>query len=198
MPHPVEGDIKQLLASRVPALNRLVLDAWNRWWNLPGRARMFRRTRACLMHNYMMNEARTVFMHDRGIHIIERQETLLFLVEKRLLFRLKLGDVYGVSSNIETQTAMAFTDPEVSLTLFDLPDVARVDICYVLNLLQTKIDRGWWLPAMERRCSRLYQIFPEPKEDHIPVMLPTRPRQPSSAGDVVRLPSKDADKKQSG
>jgi len=200
---PVEADIRQLLKPREPVINRLYLDAWDRWCKIPGRAALYRRVRAGLIHNFVMNAAPTAFAPDRGIHVIERRgyETLLFLVDDRLLFRFKMGDSHGISSNIETQTELAFTDPQESLALLDLPDVQRVDVCYVLNMIQTKIDRVLVVARDGPGAIWSYQIYPEPKEERAPVMLPMKPRLPkgsSSADNVVRLPDRGTDKKKRG
>src|SRR5208283_738092 len=135
---PIESDVRNLIRPREPVITRIMLAAWSRWWKNPERAQLFRRTRACLIHNYAMIDVSTAFTGDRGIRVIPGQETSYMLVENRLIFRFKKGDVNGLSSNIETQASLAFVEPE--LPLLELPDVARVDVAYVVNPLETLIQ----------------------------------------------------------
>ena len=105
-----------------------MIDAWSRWWKNPERAQLFRRTRACLIHNYAMLDSSTAFIADRGVHIIPGQETSYFLIEDRLLFRFKKGDLRGLSSNIETQASLAFVAEN---SMIKRPDVVALDVVYV-------------------------------------------------------------------
>jgi hypothetical protein len=186
MPVPLIGDVRRILAPREGTINKIVLDAWDRWWRNPERTLLNRRSRACLIHNYMMLSARGAFAGDRGIHIIEGQETLFFLAEDRLLFRLKKGDDHGFSNNISTQASLAFNDPEQML--IDLPPVGRIDITYALNRFETLIDRVLVVARDSDRIAWSYAIYPRSDETELPALLPTRPIVPIAPDNVVRLP----------
>lgn len=188
MPAPLIDDVRPLLAKREAIIVPVVLGAWDQWWRrTPGRTKLFRRTRACLIHNYMTNSAPTAFAPDRGIHVIEGQETLFFLVEDRLLFRFKKGDEQGISANVDTQASLAFNNPQQML--IDLPDVARVDIAYVLNRFETTIDRILVVARDGDRAVWSYAIHPRADETEFPTPLPVQPATPPAAADtVVRLP----------
>jgi hypothetical protein len=186
MPTPLIDDVKPLLDSREPAIREVFLSAWGRWWSNPERPIFYKRTRATLIHNYMMIAAREAFADDSGIRPIDGQETTYFVTEQRLIFRLKMGDGCGLSSNIETQASLAFNDPQQ--TLPGIPDLGRIDIVYTLNPLETLIDR---ILVVARDCDRVswsYQIFPRSYEGKSPVTLPTRPVPPAPPDNVVHLP----------
>jgi hypothetical protein len=190
---PKKSDVQALLAHREPAINTVFLNAWGRWWRNPERSILYRRCRAGLVHNYMMLEAPIVFASDRGIHPVPGQETTYFVVDQKLVFRMKMGDEHGLSSNIGTQTSLAFVDPQGTLPC--LPDVGRVDIVYVLNHLETLISRVLVVARDGDRVSWCYPIYPPAAAASSPV-LAIQPRSPSPAGNVVRLPA-DRKKKES-
>jgi hypothetical protein len=198
MPTPAMDDVKLLLDSRGPAVCRIFLNTWDRWWNNPDRLVLdFKRTRATNMHNYMMREAPAAFADDPGVRLIYGQETTYFVVEQRLVFQLKMGDSCGISSNIEMQASLAFIDPQQ--TLPGIPELERVDIVYVLNPLETLINR---ILVVARDCEHVvwrYQIYPRSYEGKSPVTLPARPVPLMPADNVVHLPvakkeEKDTDK----
>ena len=185
MPVPIEFEVRRLLGPREPVIIRIALDAWARWWRNSERTQLYRRSRACLIHNYMMMDANTAFLADRGIHIIPGQETSYFLVEDRLLFRFKKGDDRGLSSNIETQASLAFIEPETPL--IELPDVARVDVAYIVNPLETLIQSLLVVARDGDRPLWSYSIYPRAESDTV-TTLPVQPKAPAPPDNVVRLP----------
>jgi hypothetical protein len=186
MPVPLLAEVRQTLMPREGVINKIVLDAWDRWWRHPERTLLYSRSRACLIHNYMMLSAPAAFVGDRGIHIIRGQETLFFLADDRLLFRLKKGDENGLSNNIDTQASLAFNDPDQ--LLIDLPPVARVDITYALNPFATLIDRILVVARDGDRVAWSYTIYPRSDQAEFPATLPIRPIPPAAPDNVVRLP----------
>jgi len=191
--------VKRLLKPHEKLIADLFLGAWDQWWRNPQRAALgFRRTRACLMHNYIMNEA-VPALRAAKIYVTEKHETAFFTVSQRLLFRLKKGDEKGLTSNVPTQAVLAFTDPEKNLSLFtDLPDVWRVDIAYVLNYLQTKIDQIVVVARDDKRVIWSYSIYGTAAEGDAPIappVLPVGPRTPPPADSVLRIPGSEQDKK---
>ena len=185
MPAPRLDDVKQILEAREMPITGIVLDAWDRWWKNPERLTLYRRTRATLVHNYMMNLGRAGF--DVGVRPIEKQETIYFVVDQKLVFRFKKGDDIGLSSNIDTQAALAFNDPQQ--TLPELPDVGRVDIAYVLNPFETLIDRILVVARDGDRVVWSYPIYPRETEVFLPIPLPVRPPPTTSPDNVVWLPT---------
>lgn len=187
MPIPRLDDVRQILEAREAPIGTIVLDAWDQWWRNPERLTLYRRTRATLVHNYMMNLARPALGADPGIHPVEKQETIFFVADQKLVFRFKKGDDIGLSNNIETQAALAFNDPQQ--TLPHLPDVGRVDIAYVLNPFETLIERILVVARDGDRLVWSYPIYPRDIGLTLPIPLPIRPSPPAPADNVVRLPT---------
>jgi hypothetical protein len=196
---PHKEEVKRLILPHQDAINALFLGAWDRWWKNPDRATSFHRTRACIVHNYLMNDAVPVMRARKGVHVVEKHETAFFIVAQRLLFRLKKGDDKGLSSNVGTQASLAFSDPDKPLSLFtDLPYVWRVDIAYVLNYLQTKIDQIVVVARDEKRILWSFQIYGSAAEGEAPpppTVLPVSPHIPPPADSGLRIPGVDSDKK---
>ncbi len=187
MPIPDIDEVKSLLGSRERAISQIVLGSWDRWWNNPDRIVLgFKRTRATVMHNFMMNLAPNLFSEDDGIRLIDGQETTYFVVQQRLVFRLKMGDGCGISRNIETQMSLAFIDPQQ--TLPGIPDLDRVDVVYILNPFETQIAN---ISVVARDCERAawqYPVYPFSDEGRSPIFLPTTPVPSAPPDNVVRLP----------
>ena len=98
---------------------------------------LYKRTRADLVHEHAVRHALATFARVRGLTPLPGQETCNFLWADQVLFRLKKGDDDGRTSNIQTELALAYHDPQAAL--FDLPDVHRVDVVYILNSLETDL-----------------------------------------------------------
>jgi hypothetical protein len=187
MPIPDMNKVKALLASREHTLSRIMHEAWDRWRNNPDRLVLdFRRTRATAVHNLMMRSAPEAFSEDDGIELIDGQETTYFVVQQKLVFRLKMGDECGISSNKETQLSLAFVDPQQSLP--GIPDLDRVDIVYVLNPFETQIANILVVARDRKRVVWQYPIYPRPDEGDPPIPFPTSPVSPTPTDNVVRLP----------
>ena len=196
---PRQEEVKALLKPLEAELTAWFMTAWDRWLKNPERHELFRRTRACLVHNYAMLLAVPAMQDQKGIRVFEKHETAVFMVDDRLLFRMKKGDERGVSSNVETQSSLAFVDPdEPQFSLFtDLPDIWRVDVAYVLNDLETLIREIVVVARDEDRIIWSYQIYPTAAaEGESLTPLPVSPRSPPSADSTMRIPGADREEKQ--
>ena len=163
MPFPVKSDVEQVLKPFSPAIVDIMRGAWSDWRASPYPALWeHKRTRANFVWAQMVVRARDTFQDNPSIHIIERNETLKYLADDLVLFRLKKGDGNGISANIPTQEVLIFHDHEQNL--LGLPEVQRVDIVYQLNRLETEIrdiivvarDEGhvvWTYSLLERADS---------------------------------------------
>lgn len=198
MPIADQSRVQQLIDPHAAEIVATYQRAWDRWWQNPERPELYRRTRACLIHNYVMCDA-IVGMEARGIVVKERQETALFLVNDELVFRFKKGDESGRTSNIETQCVLDFIDPNENLALFGLPDLCRVDVAYVLNDLETKIhdvlvvarnnDAVIWSYSIMRRGEGAAGLA-------IPLQID--PHQPPAADSRMRVPGSDKEVEKQG
>jgi hypothetical protein len=74
---------------------------------------------------------------DPNIRAIPKGQTVHFLFRDRVLLRFKKANSSGLGSNIETQAVLEFTKPQIPL--FDLPPIFRVEACYRLDKLATRI-----------------------------------------------------------
>lgn len=199
MPIPDQNRVQELLRPHEEAIIQPFMRAWDRWLKNPERPVLYRRTRACLVHNYTMLDA-IPGLPAHGIKVVERQahETALFLVADELVFRYKKGNANGLSSNIGTQAALDFNDPNESLDLFDLPDICRVDVAYRLNDLETLFADVLIVARDNDRVLWSYSIMPRAAAAGDPTQLPVEPQQPPSADSGIRLPEADEEaKKQS-
>ncbi len=179
----IESDVREILGRRETHITEIVQGAWNDWMALRNRARLrFARTRANIVHDFMVDRALAAFSGDAGVRAIVRDQTAKFLFDRRVLVRFKKGDCRGLGINIETQAVLAFTDPQ--LLIPGLPDVQKIDITYFLNDLQTRIDRV----AVTARDNdiRLWTYEIEDRRGAPVLPLPTRSR-PDEGGNVVRL-----------
>ena len=160
----------------------------SRWRANPESPVLYRRVRAGLVHNYMMLDA-IPGLDCEHIKPIERPayETALFLLADELVFRFKKGDVKGLSSNIGTQTALEYNDPNECLSLFDLPDLMRVDVVYTLNEYETMISDVLIVARDNERAAWSFSILPR-QADIVPDPIGVDPKQPPAADTGLRIP----------
>lgn len=193
---PVLEEVQRLLKPFEGAIIDFYLNAWTALKAMQGAPNpMYRRVRAGILHNFVMNEA-VPALATMGVHPIEKHETAFFVVDGRLLFRLKKADEQGMTSNAESQASLAFVDPEQPISLFtDLPDVWRVDVSYILNKLDTLIEQ---IVVVCRDIDRVvwrYSFYPAASDGLQPIPFPSSPRQPPSPDSVLRVPGADRDEK---
>lgn len=188
----------QILAPRYALITEIFLSAWARWWANPERPVLFRgRTRPTLIHNYIMLDGIPKLKQVPGVLVNERYETAFVLFDDLLVGRFKKGDANGLSTNIPTGTALAFTDPEEDLNLFGLPDVARVDFCYCLNALETKIDTIK-IVSRDRDTINWCETIYDARADQGPAPVPTLPVSPlplPPADEGLRVPASNIEEK---
>jgi hypothetical protein len=179
----IEADVRRALARWESAIQDIVRGAWADWLALPNRSRLrFSRTRANVVHDLMVDRGIAAFNGEADVRVIMKDETAKFLFDRHVLVRFKKGGGKGLGSNIETQAVLAFTDPQ--LLIPGLPDVQKVDVVYVLNDLQTMIDRV----AVTARDNDVrlwfYDITDRRGAPVLPLPLPSAPDE---GGKVVRL-----------
>ena len=192
MPTIERSFVKGLLQPHEPTIREIYLKAWDRWLRNAERAEYkYRRTRANIVHEYVMGDALIRWIDDRRIHPIEKHESALFLVEDSLLFRLKKGNERGLGSNVGTQTVLALFDPDEDLNLFDLPDVPRVDVLYQLNALETLVDDVLVVARDGDQVIWNYSIFADEESGKLQPTLPTSPPEPPKPDTGLRLPVAD-------
>jgi hypothetical protein len=192
--------VQQILQPREEILRRLIKGAWGKWWKNPDRLQLsLQRTRACMVHNFIVTDAPAAFSGDTGIHIENRDETSFFYArldavkDEIVNFRIKKGDQRGISSNNETQTSLLFTDPESAQPeLPGMPRMHRVDVVYILNATETQIAGIKVIARDHDKIVWEYSIFPAEEADNVAPLTPPappRPPLPPAADNVIKLPS---------
>lgn len=137
---PAKDKIEQVLKRLEQELYGIVRGAWQDWVQVSQlKTTKFSRTRANWVWDRMIYRACEAFSQVLGIRCVERFNSASFIVDNDVLFRFKKGDFRGLSHNVPTQLALAFHDH--SIPLFDDIDFARVEVVYVLNQLETQIER---------------------------------------------------------
>jgi hypothetical protein len=161
-----------------------VTGAWADWKAEPGfGVYRYKRTRAVLVHGHAVRRALVAFADDARIRSFQGLETCAFLCDDRVLFRMKKGDDEGRTSNIETQHSLDWHDPQA--TLFDLPDVHRVDIAYLLDRLQTEIIKILVVGRDKARIVWSYDILGRARGTATITPFPVQPSGPRAP--LVRI-----------
>lgn len=178
-----ETEVRRILSAFEPTILDVVHGAWSDWMSSPHRSTLrYPRTRACLVQEFMVKRAIEAFDGNSDVHIIHQDETAKFLIGQELLLRLKKGDANGLGCNIETQAVLNFTDPQMVIP--GLPDVQKVDVVYVLNAIETQIDRV--AVAARDNGTRLWSYDIEDRRS-APVLPLPQPTSSPDIGAVVRL-----------
>ena len=139
MTTPILTDVKTILEPHVSTIVSIMHRAWRDWMESGYAATWeFKRTRANFVWAQMITYAREAFENDADIHIVEKDETLKFLAGDRVLFRLKKGNETGLTANIPTQQVLAYHNH--AQDMFGMPEVQRVDVVYIVNVLETDIS----------------------------------------------------------
>ena len=167
-----ENVVRQVLRSYEGAIFNVVHGAWSDWRELPlgGRLLFPGRTRACLVHDFMVQRAIAAWAGDSAVRVIRRDETAKFVIADQVVLRFKKADaIGGLGSNIPTQASLEFTEQQYELP--GMPDVHKVEVVYALNRLQTQIDRVVVVARDGEVLIWEYAIAPKTTAEIIP--LPT-------------------------
>jgi hypothetical protein len=157
---PLEENVLKVLKYIERDLYDIVTGAWQDWLKCSefGRTR-FSRTRANIVWERMIDRAYQVFSGDKRIDFIERNNTVFFVVDNRILFRFKKGDFSGLSHNYPTQTAIDFNDHDI--LLFDDVDLSRVEIGYVLDKSEIQIETVSIVARNDLKVLWSHEILPQ-------------------------------------
>ena len=188
-----EKIVRGILRSYEDAIFKAVHGAWSDWRELllGGRLMFPARTRACLVHDFMVQRAISTWTGDSAVRVIRRDETAKFVVAAQVLLRFKKADDRGLGSNIPTQAALDFAEQQHDLP--GIPNVHKVEVVYALNRLQTQIDR---VAVVARDGDALlwdYEIAPATTAEVI--SLPTLTFEPTKGARVRVRKADEGDKK---
>jgi hypothetical protein len=136
-----ENVVRSVLAPYETRLFQAVHGAWNEWkaLELGGRLLFPARSRACIVHDFIVQRASAAFSGDPAVRVILRDETAKFVFADQVLLRFKKADDSGLGSNIETQSILSFVEQQQELP--GIPNVHKVETVYILNKLSTQVER---------------------------------------------------------
>jgi len=136
-----ENVVHTVLQPYENAIYDAVHGAWSDYQalQLHGRLLFPSRSRACLVYDFMVNRFIASLANDDTVRVIKRDETAKFIFAQRIYLRLKKANDRGLGSNIPTQAALEFIGQQYSLP--GIPEVHKVEIVYLLNAMQTRIEK---------------------------------------------------------
>lgn len=196
MAAPNEDDVKFVLEPYANAIVSIIRRAWQDWMESGYAATWeFKRARANFVSAQIALYAREAFEDEPNIYIVEKDETLKFLANDRVLFRLKKADMTGLTANIPTQQVLAYHDHDQNL--FDLPEVQRVDAVYILNTLETDIHDILIVARDGERLAWTYSLLDGAEGVEALPIPETTPPEAAPGRRLVRAkaPQKDAEAK---
>jgi hypothetical protein len=136
-----EDVVRGVLAPHETKLFQAIHGAWDDWkaLGLGGRLLFPGRTRACLVHDFIVQRAIASFTDDPAVRTLRHDETAKFLFAGKVVLRFKKADDNGLGPNIETEATLDFIDQQQELP--GIPNVHKVEAVYILNKLRTQIER---------------------------------------------------------
>lgn len=183
-----ETVVRNILRPHEAKLSAAIDGAWGDWKALPlaGQLLFPGRSRACLVFDFFVRRAIAVFAGDTSVNVIRRDETAKFVFSGQVVLRFKKADDSGMGSNIQTQATLKFVDQEQQLP--GMPDVHKVELVYMLNRLQSRIEEVAVVARDGNVCLWSYALTPAESAAVIPLPL-TNALEPAR----VKVKVKDVD-----
>ena len=172
MPMADEQAVRAVLAKYETVLFTAFHGGWDDWRALPlgGRLLFPARSRACIVYDFIVQRAMAALVDDKAVRIVRRDETVKFIFADIVVVRFKKANDSGLGSNIRTQATLGFVDPQQELP--GMPDMHKVEMVYVLNDLQTRIDQVLVAARDNDVCLWNYEIAPAGGAAIIPLPTP--------------------------
>jgi hypothetical protein len=194
MPLPVEAIVREVLdrRDRHGILYRATTGGWADYENSSEAGRWRRKgTRAAIIWERMVDRALMDFVDDDQVQSIEQNDSMVFVVEQRVLLRLKKADHNGLTRNFPTGTALLFHRHEEGIPGM-VPHEHRVEIGYVLNTRETQVES---VRVIARDLNKIAWSYEIGSGIATPAPLPLIPRAPRPTAGLVRLRTDLADEK---
>lgn len=190
-----ENTVRAALQPHHDIIFRAAHGAWKDWQALPlsGRLLFPGRSRACLVHDFIVQKAIAGWSANPAVRIIQQDETAKFVIGETVLLRFKKADDRGLGSNIPTQAFLNFAEQQAELP--GIPNVHKVEVVYVLNRLQTQIDHV--VVVARDGDVRLwgYLVTPESTAEIVPLPIAASGAEPERGAKItIKKPAND-DKK---
>lgn len=187
---PDEQVAREALAKngRGQTLRAAVLDAWQAvsmvskqypWWRRKG-------TAAALMWEQSVQNAAEALANDDCVKVIPHYDTTSFIIEDKILLRMKKANIQLFTSNYPTQLAENFHNHDEDL--FGFVGLGRVELCHILNRFKTKVD---WVGVVARDAGKIHWHIDLDLTEAKVIPLPL-PKSGSAADTVLKpiLPGK--------
>lgn len=149
--------VQLALAPLESALTGAFMNAWKDWRNAPYAGHWRKRGRANFVWEQAVHYAATAVSQMPDVKVVPKDESLHFLVNDKVAFRMKKADSAGFTSNYPTQEAMTFHDPQLSLT--GVSAAHRVEVTYALNQTGTDISDISVVARNGRRIEWTYSLL---------------------------------------
>lgn len=134
-----EDFVRGKLAPYEGRIRKVIDRAWSEYLAIPCRHKfLFPRTRANIVFDFIAGEMLNEFDADPSVHIIQKNETIKFLVDGELLCRVKKANGAGLGSNIPTQEVMDFVCQEPGIPGL-LGEIHKIEICYFEDITGAEI-----------------------------------------------------------
>jgi hypothetical protein len=141
MPLPTVALVQPILEGFEPRLRRAIELGWADWMKTPNRSLfVFGRTRSNEVFDHIARHAMLEFEGDPDVRIVKKNQTVKFLFKGKVFLRIKKANAAGLGQNIPTQEVLAFISPQAEIPGL-LEDVYKIEICYKLDDLATKLER---------------------------------------------------------
>lgn len=193
MPIADEQVVRATLAKYETTFFSAFHGGWEDWraLQLGGRLLFPARSRACVVYDFIVQRAMAALVDDKTVNVIRRDETVKFLFGGGVALRIKKANDKGLGSNIKTQATLGFVEQQQDLP--GMPGVHKVEMVYVLNHLQTKIEQVLVAARDGDICLWNYGITPNGASMVVP--LPTPQPGDGDRGARVKLRVVDEGKK---
>ena len=141
MPMADEQAVRAVLTKYEPVLFAATHGGWDDWraLGLGGRLLFQARSRACVVYDFIVQRAMAALAEDPAVRVLRRDETVKFVFHDTVALRFKKANEKGLGSNIRTQATLGFVEQQLELP--DVPNVHKVEVVYVLNDLQTRVEQ---------------------------------------------------------
>ncbi len=192
MPIPNEAAVRPVLDEIRNQIVSAIRKAWGDWL-ASGHVGVWRykRSRANFVWEQIIEHAHAALLDHDAVHIIDRNETMKFLVRDEVLFRFKKADNAGRTSNVATQLALDFHNHERNL--FELPEVQRVEVVYKLDHLEMEIEDVCVVARNGDVIAWEYSL-PDVSDAVVPLPMP-EPEPERPAATIVKLKGAADDRK---
>jgi hypothetical protein len=138
---PTIALIQPILADFEPRLRKAIEAGWADWMKTPNKALfIFPRTRSNAVFDHIARHAMAEFENDSDVRVVKEKQTVKFLFKGQVFLRIKKANSAGLGQNIQTQQVLAFISPQAEIPGL-LKDVFKIEICYKLDNLATKMER---------------------------------------------------------